>query len=84
MLVHVSKAHKQDQRTIGPILLTWVHRICWTSLEIQDYMLYKLSPMQKKKKKQIWPCHKNCHGQPIVIIWKIQAPENTDDNILKF
>ena len=35
------------QRTTGPVSLTWVHRICWTSLEIHDYMLYKLSPMQK-------------------------------------
>ena len=36
-----------NQRTIGPVSLTWVHMICWTSLEIDDYMLFKLSPMQK-------------------------------------
>ena len=32
-------------------------------------MLYKLSPLQKHQE-QIWPCHKNGHGQPRVIIWK--------------
>ena len=38
-----------NQKTNGPVSLTWVHRICWirTSLEIHDYMLYKLSSMQK-------------------------------------
>ena len=55
-----------DQRTTGPVSLTWVQRICWiwTNLEIQEQsMLYKLSPIQKHQE-QIWPCHKNGQGQP--------------------
>ena len=42
-----SSVSKMNQRTNGPVSLTWVHRICWTSLKIPDYMLYKLSPIQK-------------------------------------
>ena len=66
----ISSPRWANQRTTGPVSLTWVHRICWirTSLEIHDYMPYKLSPMQKIWT-QIWPCHKNGHGQPSVIIW---------------
>ena len=37
--------------------------------KIHDYMPYKLSPMQKHFRKQIWLCHKNGHGQPSSIIW---------------
>ena len=39
----------RDQRTIGPVSFIWDLMMCWirTSLEIRDYMLYKLSPMQK-------------------------------------
>ena len=61
-----------NQRTIGPVSLTWVLRICWirTNLEIQEHsMLFKLSPIQKHQE-QIWPYHKNGQGQPRVIIWK--------------
>ena len=61
-----------NQRTIGPVSLTWVLRICWIrrSLQIQEHsMLYKLSPIQKHQE-QTWPCHKNGQGQPRVIIWK--------------
>ena len=38
-----------NQRTNGPVSFTWALRICWIriSLEMHDYMLYKLSPMQK-------------------------------------
>ena len=37
-------------------------------LEIHDYMLYKLSPMLRNIRKQIWR-HKNGQSQPSVIIW---------------
>ena len=49
-----------NQRTIGPVSLTWVLRICWirTHLEIHEHsMFYKLSPIQKDLD-QIWSCHK--------------------------
>ena len=52
---------------IGPV--SRVLRICWirTNFEIHEHSkLYKLSPIQKH---QIYPCHKNGHGQPRVIIW---------------
>ena len=61
-----------NQRTIGPVSLTWVLRMCWikTNLEIQEHsILYKLSPIQKHQE-QIWPCHKNGQGQSRVIIWR--------------
>ena len=50
----VIEEKKLNQRTTGPVSLTWVLRICWirTNLEIQEHSkLYKL-------------------GQPMVIIWK--------------
>ena len=47
MLRHWDELRWDNQRTIDPVSLTWVPRICWTSLEIHDYMLYKLSPIQK-------------------------------------
>ena len=66
----------KNQRPIGrPVSLTSVLRICWirTNLEIQEHsMLYKLSPIQKHQE-EIWPCHKTCHGQPRVIIWKYSS-----------
>ena len=82
---------KRNQRTIGPVLLTWQLRICWirTNLEMQEHsMLYKLSPIQKNQE-QIWPCHKNGQGQPRVIIWKkpqgvgIQPLGTSSGSILK-
>ena len=66
------RTEKYNQRTIGPVSLTWELRICWikNNLEIQEHpMFYKLSPIQKHQE-QIWPCHKDGHGQPRVIIWK--------------
>ena len=56
----------ENQRTIGPVSLTRVLRICWirTNLEIQEHsMLYKLSPIQKHQE-QIWPYNKDGQGQP--------------------
>ena len=82
---------KINQRTIGPVSLTWVLRICWirTNWEIQKHsMLYKLPPIQKHQE-QIWPCHKTCHGQPRIIIWKkplamgIQPLGTSSGSILK-
>ena len=63
---------KSYQRTMVPVSLAWVLRICWirTNLEIQEHStLCKLTPIQKHQQ-QIWPCHKNGHGQHWVIIWK--------------
>ena len=71
----VAAWQNQHLRTIAPVLLTWMLRICWirTNLEIQEHsILYKLSPIQKHQE-QIWPCHKNGQGQPRVIIWKYIA-----------
>ena len=61
----------RNQRTIGPVSLTWVLRMCWirTNFEIHDYMLYKLSPIQKHQETNL-NCHKNGQGQPRVIISK--------------
>ena len=79
---------KYNQRTIGPVSLTWVLKICWirTNLEIQEHtVLYKLSPIQKHQK-QIWSCHKNGHGQgqPRVIIWKKALGHGYSTNLNKF
>ena len=55
-----------NQRTTGPVSLTWVLRLCWirTNLEIQEHsMLYKMSPIQKYQE-QIWPCHKMVRVNP--------------------
>ena len=59
-----------NQRTNASVLLTWKLRICWirTRLEIHDYMLYKLSSMQKHLGNK-FDCHKHGQGQPRVIIW---------------
>ena len=52
---------------VGPVSLTWVHRICWirTILEIHDHVLYikafTHADMLLSITKQIWPCHKNGH-----------------------
>ena len=90
--LHVLLKQRKNQRTIGPVSLTWVLRIYWirTNLEIHEHsMLYKLSPIQKQQE-QIWPCHKNGQGQPSVIIWKkkpqgvgIQPLSTSSGSILK-
>ena len=67
----------KNQRTIGPVSLTWVLRICWirTNFEIQEHsMLYKLSPIQKCQE-QIWSrstqghhLKKKCQGMGIQLL----------------
>ena len=50
LLTFHNALNRSNQRTIGPVSLTWVLRICWirTNLEIQEHsMLYKLSTIQK-------------------------------------
>ena len=88
--LYIYRCQFLNQRTIGPVSLTWVLRICWIriNLEIQEHsMLYKLPSIQKQQE-QILPCHKNGKGQPRVIIWKprgmgIQPLGTSSGSILK-
>ena len=61
--------------TRGPLILYRSpefigHAELETGLDIHDYIrCISFHPCRSIIKKQIWPCHKNVHGQPSVIIW---------------